>query len=251
MSDAVLITGAARGIGRAMALEFARKGRQLVLAARSTQAMPNKAMPGTLEAVADEVRQIGAPVEIVRTDLSKTEDVDALIAVMNERYGGCDVLVNNAALSFVGPFLEIPARRWVPVMAVNLLAPVALAHALLPGMLERGRGVVMNISSGASQTTPGEVQQLAYGASKAGMERWTAGLEEQLGGKGVSFHCIRIDELVVTEAVALAKPDLPPDHRRISPEELAEAAVGLADRPELSGQILRHADLREVGLLRP
>jgi short-subunit dehydrogenase len=157
------------------------------------------------------------------------------------------VLVNNAAVSFVGGFLDVPARRWRAVTSVNLLAPVALIHALLPGMLERASGTVLNLSSGAA--VDDVVPQLPYACTKVGLERLTVGLHHQFGGRGVAFQCIRLDELVPTEAVTFAMGDEVLDIPTCDVDTFTAAALRLVARRDLSGEVLTHARLRELGLL--
>jgi NAD(P)-dependent dehydrogenase (short-subunit alcohol dehydrogenase family) len=241
----VVITGAARGIGRAIGIAWGAQGAHVVLAARSTDAMPSKALPGTLEDAAQAVESVGGVATIVRADLSTEDGVRNVVATVDE-LDGCDVLVNNAAVSFVGDFLDVPTRRWSVVAAVNLLAPVALIHALLPSMLDRG-GTIINLSSGAAQDDA--VPQLPYGCTKLALERLTVGLHHQFLGRGVAFHCIRIDELVPTEAVSYSLGDTVLDVPVCDVNSFAAATVRLAGEPELSGEVLTHARLRELGLL--
>ena len=203
----VLVTGATRGIGKASAIAFAVAGARLVLVGRSTDSAPNRGgLPGTLQSVAAEATALGAEVLTVAADLADPADVQRVVDETLERYGRCDVLVNNAAVSFVGPFLEVPARRWRPVIDVNLIAPVLLTHSLLPGMLERGKGSIINVTSGAADTgTHAEVPQLPYAASKAGMNAMSFGLADQLAGTGVAVNLLAPE--VLTEAVTFSVHD--------------------------------------------
>lgn len=241
----VVITGAARGIGRALALAWAAQGARLVLAARSTVDSPSK-LPGTLEETAELVEAAGGEVHIVRADLSTDEGIRALVDAIDS-VGGCDVLVNNAAVSFLGDFLDVPARRWSVAINVNLLAPVALTLAVLPAMVAKGSGTVVNVSSGAALSDV--PAQLPYGCSKIALERLSTGLHHQYSASGVSIQCVRIDELVPTEAVTYSLGDTKLDVPICPVDVFADAVVRLVDRPELSGEILTHARLRELELL--
>ncbi len=251
----VLITGAARGIGRCIALALADRGAQLVLAARSTAETPSKALPGTLEDVEAELRAKGVEVLAIRADVSQEADCHRLATATIERFGGCDVLVNNAAVSFLGDFLEVPVRRWNAAFNVNLFAPVLLAQAFLPGMVERGGGRIINISSGSAiggddeSETP--VFQLPYATSKAALERLTTGLHTQYAPKGVGVNCLRIDGLVPTEAVTYSAPQLR-EFAACTPEEFGEATALVAEQPRsFSGHVLGFADMRALGFLPP
>lgn len=241
----MVVTGAARGIGRHLAKAAAAADFHVVISARSTTDAPNRGMTGTLDEVAAEIEAAGGSVTTVPADLSHPEGVAALIDAV--RSGpGCDVLVNNAAVSFNGDFLDVPTRRWAPAIAVNLTAPVELTHALLPDMVARGSGAIVNISSGAA--TEDHAPQLPYAATKAALERFTTGLHGQYAKTGVLFQCLRIDELVMTEAVALAGV-LPEGLTRHDPDEVGRALLWMSGRPELSGRIVTMGDLSAAGQL--
>ena len=241
-----------------MAVAFARAGADLVISGRSTDEAPNRAgLPGTVDTVENELRDLGADVLSVAADLSKTDDVQRLIAATQDRFGRCDVLVNNAALSFLGNFLDVPSRRWVPVIEVNLLAAVRLIEAFLPGMVERGQGRIINFSSGAADTRMREpsgqgVQQLPYSATKAAIEALSFGLANQLAGTGVSVNCVRPS--VATEAVTFHAPQLLDDTsgRWARPEDFAQAMAWLAEQPaDYTGNLLANTDLKTLGALAP
>ncbi|MGE0881111.1 MAG: SDR family NAD(P)-dependent oxidoreductase [Acidimicrobiia bacterium] len=252
MSEArvAVVTGASRGIGRATALAFARKGYRVVVAARSTDANPNKAgLPGTVDSLAAEAGGAGAIVTVA-ADLSKPEAVEAVATTTLDTFGRCDVLINNAAISFLGKFVDVPARRWTPVINVNLLAPVALIEAFLPGMIERGDGRIINVSSGAADTREPGVEQLPYSASKAAIESLSFGLAWQLAGSGVSVNAVR--PTVATEAVTHHAPNLLTDQpgRWALPTDYAAALLWLAEQPaSFTGELIDNDRFKQLGVL--
>src|SRR5262249_54096663 len=143
----------------------------------------------------------------------------------------------------------VPVARWNTALRVNLLAPVALTQALLPEMLARGSGCVLNLSSGAA-LRGASPQQLPYAVSKAGLERFTSGLHEQLGPCGVALHCVRSDEFIPTEGALFGAPEHAA-RARLSPADFAEAMVWLvSEGSALGGTIVSLSALRERGALR-
>jgi citronellol/citronellal dehydrogenase len=209
-----------------------------------------------LEDAKRELAATGVPVEMVPADLSNEEDVARVVATTLERFGRCDILVNNAAVSFVGPFLEVPARRWRPVFAVNLLAPVMLAQGFLPGMIERGGGSIVNVSTGAvlerdPGATTSAVHQLPYATTKAGLERLTLGLAAQFAAASVNVNCLRIDETVGTEATEWHLANSPHSYRSPSTsDDVGRAIAWLAMQPpSFTGRVLGMEEMRALGAL--
>jgi short-subunit dehydrogenase len=164
--DVALITGASRGIGKHIALALARKGMNLVLAARSQEG---------LDAVAGEVRSAtGVSVSTLTVDLGDRAQVATLVARAEEAAGRVDVLVNNAGLEAARRLDEVTLDELGVMTEVNLLAPMALTRMVLPGMLERGRGHVVNVSSMAGLIA--SAYQESYCATKFGLVGFTRAL---------------------------------------------------------------------------
>ena len=181
-------------------------------------------------------------------DLARAGDRAALCGFVGSEYGGCDILVNNAAYNPVMPFAELPARRWDTVLEVNLNAAVALSRAMLPAMLARGHGHIVNIGSAAAVADFGT--QLAYAVSKAALERFTTGLAAELSGTGIGVNCVRVDEALRTAALAALIGDPELGSRSVTPAEFGAAVRWIVQRPaSFSGHVLTFQRLRELGAL--
>ena len=175
-----LITGAGRGIGRAIALRFAEEGASVVLAARSKK---------EIDAVAAEIQETGGRELAVAADVGKEPDCAHLVATAREAFGRVDILVNNAGIfGPVKPAEEITAAEWDDVQAANLRSAFLLTRLVLPEMYARGSGVVLNISSVAAKLA--FPLNAPYAASKAGMLALTRSVAAEAGRKGVRVNAI-------------------------------------------------------------
>jgi short-subunit dehydrogenase len=177
-----LITGASRSIGRHIALALAHQGMELVLAARSQDG---------LDAVADEVRSTaGVTVSTLTVDLGDRAQAAVLGARAEEVAGRVDVLVNNAGLESARLLTEVTVDELAAMTEVNLLAPMVLTRAVLPGMIERGRGHVVNVSSMAGLIA--SAYQESYSATKFGLVGFTLALRmtAQDAGWGLSASAV-------------------------------------------------------------
>ncbi|MET0578647.1 MAG: SDR family oxidoreductase [Ilumatobacteraceae bacterium] len=242
-----IVTGATRGLGRQIALALGRAGCKVVVVGRSTADAPNRHLPGTLEETEAALIALGTDVEAIRADVADDVDVERIVAVTTARFGRCDLLVNNAAVSFLGPFLDVSVKRWRTAIAVNLLGPVVLSQAVLPGMIERGGGRILNLGSGAAQSDG--TLQLPYSVTKLSLERLTTGVAHQLAGTGVAVNCIRIDEVIPTEAVELHAAELAAGARS-NPAQFAQAVTWVLSRPSwYTGLVLTLDQLRDIGAL--
>jgi NAD(P)-dependent dehydrogenase (short-subunit alcohol dehydrogenase family) len=180
-----LITGAGRGIGRAIALGLGEAGARLVLLARST---------GQLEETRALLLDLGMPVEriqVLPADLADEEQRDRAAAAALQ-VSRVDILVNNAAtVEPLGPTAGIKAEDLRLAFELNVIAPATLTAAVLPGMLEAGWGRIVNVSSGIAASPAGMVRGNAYAATKAALEAHTVNLAAELRGTGVTVNVYR------------------------------------------------------------
>lgn len=175
-----IITGGGRGIGRAIARRFAAEGAAVVLAARTA---------GELDAVAEEIHEAGGRAACVAADVARAEDCERIYSAALEEFGAVDILVNNAGvMGPVRPVHEIEPEDWDRVIAVNLTAAYLLSRLVVPGMMERARGAILNISSVAAKGAFG--LNGPYAASKAGLLALTRTLAAEAGRQGVRVNAL-------------------------------------------------------------
>ncbi len=176
MPKRVLVTGASHGLGRALAYALAEREHRIVLVARNADALAQRA--------AEIARLHGdQSVAWIAYDLRATDGIAALARSTEQAFGGIDVLINNAAIGPYRPFLDNSAQDLAELLALNLEAPMRLTHALLPGMLARGDGFIVNIASDLARRPL--AQMAPYVASKHGLLGFGASLQRELRGRGV------------------------------------------------------------------
>lgn len=221
-----VVTGASGGIGREIALRLAAAGADVGLIARRREA---------LEETAQGVRDAGARAAIGVADVGDEDQVAAAVAAIEAELGGFDILVNNAGgARFMAPMLDTAVSGWNKVLALNLTAPLIVAKSVVPGMIERGGGSIVNIGSLVSlQSQP---SLAAYAAAKSGLISLSRTMAREWGAYGIRANTV-IPGLVETEAWGhyeansdidrLAGSDIPLG-RWASPREIADPVVFLA-----------------------
>lgn len=228
-----IVTGASRGIGQRIAERLADEGAAVALVAR-TVAAGSSALPGSTEEVAERIRANGGRAAIVAADLTVPEDVETIVARAEEALGPIDTLVNNAGVNFYGPALEITPRRYGLMFQMMVHAPFRLCQLAVPGMVERGRGWIVNITSKQARHPVGPPYPdwasdgcTPYGMCKAALNRLTTGLAAELEGRGISVNALGTSGLVMTPGVAVVSPHTP-DSAPVEPDSaMADAALVL------------------------
>jgi 3-oxoacyl-[acyl-carrier protein] reductase len=225
-----LVTGAGRGIGRGMAIALAEAGARVAVSARTrAQVEETAALVGGLA---------------IEADVSRQADVEGVVAEVERELGPIDLLVNNAGIAiWEKAAWEIPVEEWWHVLEVNTLGPYLCCRAVIPGMIERGRGRIVNTGSGASYL-PGSTST-AYAASKAALGRFGETLARQLEPYGIPVFTIS-PGLVRTEMTeGNFSDDAPWTPPELAPRLVVELASGRLDR--LSGRYIHAEHDQDLG----
>ena len=173
-----IITGAGRGIGRAIALAYAREGAVMTLAARSGD---------ELEETARLAQELGASTHIVLTDVTKQDDVDEMVRQTVDRFSTVDILVNNAGIGGpVGLLQDNDVAEWINTIQVNVVGTYLCCRSVLPIMITQDRGKIINLSGAGGMSGWGQMS--AYCASKAAVVRLTEGLALELAGTNIQVN---------------------------------------------------------------
>lgn len=210
----VLLTGGSRGIGPVVAESLAKRGASIALAARSKSG---------LDDVATTLRALGIKTLSMPIDLSQPLQREKLVADVLSEFGKIDILVNNAGLETEGAYTELSWPSIQETIEVNLTAPMALTHLVLPEMLERKTGHIVNIASIAAKS--GAPYAATYSGTKAGLAEWTRALRLELSNSGVHFSTIFPG--FVREVGMFAKFGMKPPWivGSCNPSQVAEAVV--------------------------
>lgn len=199
-----LVTGTSRGLGKAIAMRLASEGATVALTARTMD--PDPKYDGSLQQTLAEISDTGGKAVAVAADLSKVEDREQLFTEVVDRVGAPDVLVNNAAVTFLRPLDNFPDRRVRLMMEMHVLAPLHLTQLAIPAMRERGRGWVLNVTSVGGDMPEGppfsDFDRHAgfgvYGTVKAALNRLTKSLAAELYDDGIAVNAAAPSNPVAT-----------------------------------------------------
>jgi citronellol/citronellal dehydrogenase len=240
-----IITGASRGIGRALALGLAHSGWHIVIAAKSTTSTDK--LPGSIHTVAAEVEALGVQALPIQVDVRDAEQIEQLAARTLERFGRIDLLVNNAGALYWAGLLDTPAKRFDLVMSVNARAAFLCCRAVLPAMIAQGRGHIVNMSPPLDLSlVPGRI---AYSISKLGMTLLTHGLAEEVKAHNIAVNSLWPVTIIESQASINHALGTPAMWRK--PDILVDCVLRMvAKEPAaLTGQALLDEDfLRSEGV---
>lgn len=232
-----LVTGAARGIGKAIALRFASEGADI--------AFTDLAIDDNGRATEEEIRALGVRVKGYASNAANFDEAHKTVEEVVKDFGGLDILVNNAGITKDGLMLRMSEAQWDAVMAVNLKSAFNFVHACVPVMMRRRGGSIINMASVVG--VHGNAGQANYAASKAGMIALAKSVAQEMGPKGIRANAIApgFIETAMTEAL----PDSVreewkkkiPLRRGGTPDDVADVAVFLASHLSsyVSGQVIQ------------
>ncbi len=240
-----IVTGASRGIGKAVALAFAGQGACVAVVARTQK--ESRLISGTIHQTVEEICTHGGSALAIKADISNEQDVDFMVQKTMETYQRIDILVNNAATNQPKLFKDIKLRTWDRIMAVNVRGPVLCTKVVLPVMLEQHSGHILNISSIVTQEVTHEpMTGLAYDMSKAALNRFTIGLAEELKNYNIAVNALMPDN-TNTEGWAYLNPDV--SYKNWQNPELwgrYAAFVAAQDPARFTGRLLGEDELSRI-----
>ncbi len=243
----LFITGASRGIGRAIALRAARDGANIAIAAKSD--VPNPKLPGTIHTVAAEVEAAGGRALALRCDIRDEDSVGAAVAATVDAFGGIDVLVNNASAIWLRGTLDTPMKRFDLMQQVNARGSFLCAQACLPHLLKAPNPHILTLAPPPSLDPKWWGPHTGYTLAKMGMSFVTLGLAAEFGRQGIAINALWPRTVIATDAINLI-PGVDTANCR-KPDIVADAARAILVRPArgFAGNFLVDEEvLREAGV---
>lgn len=203
-----IVTGAGRGIGRAISLLLSRSGSRVVLASRTES---------ELRAVGEEIRSQNGEALVIPTDLTRDEEMERLVRETLKEWGSIDYLINNAGWGKTAPVLKAKVEDWDQTLRVNLRAPMLLSQLILPTLIAKGEGAIVNIGSISGKM--GRANTAVYSASKFGLIGFSESLYEEVREYGIKVAVILpgfVDTPLIPPTRRLER------HKMIRPEDIAQ-----------------------------
>jgi len=247
----LFITGASRGIGRAIALRAARDGASIAIASKSDVANPK--LPGTIHSVAAEVETAGGQALALRCDIRDEEAVAAAVAATVDAFGGIDILVNNASAIWLRGTLDTPMKRFDLMQQVNARGSFVCAQACLPWLLQAPNPHILTLAPPPSLDPKWWAPHTGYTLAKMGMSFVTLGLAAEFAAQGIAINALWPRTVIATDAINMI-PGVDADRCR-RPDIVADAAHAILAAPAsactgaflIDEDVLRAAGIKDFG----
>ena len=230
----LFITGASRGIGKAIALRAAADGANIVIAAKTDRKHPK--LPGTIHLAAEEVVAAGGQALAIKLDIRDEDAVAAAMAQAAEHFGGVDILVNNASAIYLAPTPEVPMKRFDLMFGVNVRGTFVCSQAALPYLKQAKNPHILNLSPPLNMDKQWFAPHVAYTMAKYGMSLCVLGMAEEFKPQGIAVNALWPRTVIATAALAMLGGAVNPDNCR-KPEIMADAAHWILSQPaaEITG----------------
>lgn len=231
----IFITGASRGIGRAIAIDCAKRGAKVIVAAKTDQKHPT--LEGTIHTVADEIKAFGGQALPLQLDVRDEQAVYEAMAKAANAFGGIDILINNASAIFIAPTDKTPMKRFDLMFAVNVRATFLCSQAALPYLKKANNPHILNLSPPLNMNPKWFKDYVAYTMSKYGMSMCTLGMAEEFRPFNIAVNSLWPKTTIATDAIAVNFPkEIYAASRK--PSIIADAAyeILISDSRETTGQ---------------
>ena len=224
----LFITGASRGIGLAIALRAARDGANVAVAAKTDR--PHPKLPGTIHTAAEDIEAAGGKALPLKVDIRDEEAVAAAMEQTAERFGGIDILVNNASAIYLAPTPEVPMKRFDLMFGVNVRGTFVSSQKALPYLQQSENPHILNLSPPLNMDEKWFAPHVAYTMAKYGMSMCVLGMAEEFRTKGIGVNALWPRTVIATAALAMLGDAVNPENCR-KPEIMADAAHWILSQP--------------------
>ena len=230
----LFITGASRGIGKAIALRAARDGAKVVIAAKTDRKHPK--LPGTLHSAAEEVESAGGQALAIKLDIRDETAVAVAMEKAAEHFGGIDILINNASAIYLAGTAEVPMKRFDLMFGVNVRGTFVCSQAALPYLKKAENPHILNLSPPLNMDPKWFGPHVAYTMAKYGMSQCVLGMAEEFKDIPIAVNALWPRTVIATAALAMLGDTIKPHHCR-KPDIMADAANWILSQPaaELTG----------------
>ncbi|MGY6587112.1 MAG: SDR family oxidoreductase [Wenzhouxiangella sp.] len=224
----LFITGASRGIGKAIALRAAADGANVIIAAKTDRKHPK--LPGTIHDAAAEVEAAGGRALAMKLDIRDEDAVATAMAQAAEHFGGIDILVNNASAIYLAPTDQVPMKRFDLMFGVNVRGTFVCSQAALPYLRQADNPHILNLSPPLNMDKKWFAPHVAYTMAKYGMSLCVLGMAEEFRKDGIAVNALWPRTVIATAALAMLGDAVKPEHCR-KPEIMADAAQWILSQP--------------------